>query len=172
MKKGKKQEERKPVPPKKRTRKVDDELTTDKLKDYIRELDKDIKPKHLKFLLAFISNGFVAYKAYQSIYKNCSKSSAECLSRRILKRFDLKDLLWLCDFGYDRIISDLRKVSPEMRLKFLIKLHRLDYVNIDLTGSPKMQVTVICPPKGKECQVETETSQEKKKQKKRGGLDI
>ena len=51
-----------------------------------------------------------------------------------------------------------------------MKFWKLDHVNVDLTGSPKMQVTVIMPPKGKECQVET--SQEEKERKKRGGLGV
>lgn len=144
LKKKKTPENKEPIV--KRPKVEDSHPTKETLKFYFRELDKDIKPKHLAFLLEYICNGFVAYKAYMKIYPNCSKHSAECLAGRILKHISIGDLLNLCGFGYEKIINDLGKLGPDRRLHYLIKLHRLDYEKVEHAGA--MNVTVIPPPAG------------------------
>lgn len=126
-------------------RKKKDDPTITALRAVLGELESDIKPKRLKFLLEYVNNGFIGWRAYKTVYPHVKKNTAKAQAGVWLKGISMSDMLVLCGFGYERIMEDLERLSPERRMHYLMKLHKLDHKEVEYTG--KLEISVVAPPR-------------------------
>ncbi len=154
----------------KHTKKKDDEQAIVALKGIIRETDQKLTRNHILFLSEYIRNGCHGRRAYQFIFPNTSKPTAECQASNWLRKINLPNLLHLSGLGWGQIVTDLKALSSDRRLFYLIQLHKLNSLQVDI--NQKMTVTVVMPPKAPELEAppkEIIVKRKKKAVKKKGG---
>lgn len=138
-------------------RKKKDDPTITALRAVLGELESDIKPKRLKFLLEYVNNGFIGWRAYKTVYPHVKKNTAKFQAGQWLKDISMSDMLLLCGFGYERIMEDLDRLSPERRMHYLMKLHKLDHKEVEHTG--KLEISVVAPPRSDPSESSTKGSE-------------
>ncbi len=112
------------------------------LKKLVKEKFKLTNKKQIEFIIDYIVNdGKNIADSYIRTYGISNRNTARCLGSRILRNVDISDILDVSGHGVDSMVDALDRLledKPDKYVELIIKLRKLDKVQIEISGELKL----------------------------------
>lgn len=140
-------------------------MTQDEIRFEIEKISLEIQPKNVAFYNKYIEFGFDTIKAYQTIYPNCKKSSAqrnafELLSKPLGKEYialNMRLLEPMLGINKAMLLKELKKIIFDQTEKNIVKIKAIETINKMMRYDAPLEVEI----KNKDFDISTLSEDEK-----------